>query len=410
MSMLVINSGSSSIKTALFESDSLRRLFEVRVTGIGESDAEVHVGAKTAETRCDNHIAALDQVFVALTKEVRDLTDISAVGHRVVHGGEELVASTIVSDEVERVISSQNALAPLHNAACLTGIRVARDRLRNCPHVAVFDTAFHSTLPKHARTYALPAEITARFGLRRFGFHGISHEYVSCAAARSLGAKLSGLRLISCHLGNGCSVTAVENGRSVETSMGMTPLEGLVMGSRSGDLDPGVVIQLLRNYCSSADELETLLNRDSGLIGMTGTSDMRDIEERAAAGDQSCALAIKIFVNRVQKYIGAYAAAMGGVDAIILTGGIGENSAEIRHRILLSLTFLGAILDTHRNRCVDLTPEQPVIEISAARSRVKLLVVMTDEEAAIARSVADVLRHCTPGNPRASGASRDSAR
>ncbi len=391
MSILVINSGSSSIKAALFEDQSLERLLDIRVEGIGESHAELRTGDRVTATQCNDHLEALHAIFDTLSSSGQNVSTITAVGHRVLHGGEKLVEPTLITDEVERVIESMNELAPLHNPACLAGIRAARKVLNNCPHVAVFDTAFHSTLPTRARLYALSDEVTSTYQLRRFGFHGISHEYVSRAAADALGTTLKELRIISCHLGNGCSVTAVERGRSVETSMGMTPLEGLVMGSRSGDLDPGVVIQLMRKHVKSIDELDDLLNRQSGLLGMTGTNDMREIEQRAADGDETCRRAIHVSTHRARKYIGAYAAVMGGVDVILFTGGIGENSAFARHRIAQRFSFLGAILDEDRNRDAKLTAEQPVIDISAATSRVKLLVVATNEEAAIAKAVTETL-------------------
>ena len=392
MSILVINSGSSSIKVALFEEQSFERLLDVRVEGIAESHAELRIADRVTAIRSENHVEAMHAIFDTLASSGHNVSSITAVGHRVLHGGEKLVEPTCITDEVENVIESMNELAPLHNPACLAGIRAARKLLNNCPHVAIFDTAFHSTLPTRARLYALSDEVTSAYQLRRFGFHGISHEYVSRAAADALGTNLRELRIISCHLGNGCSVTAVERGRSVETSMGMTPLEGLVMGSRSGDLDPGVVVQLMRKHVKSVDELDDLLNRQSGLLGMTGTNDMREIEQRAADGDEACRRAIHVFTHRARKYIGAYAAVMGGVDVILFTGGIGENSAFARHRIAQRFGFLGATLDEDRNHAAQLTAEQPVIDISAATSRVKLLVVATNEEVAIAKAVTETLR------------------
>jgi len=394
MSIFVINSGSSSIKTALFEDHSLERVHDVRVERIGESGTEIRVDGRVASVQSKDHSEALHIIFDRLSENGLDLSAIAAVGHRVLHGGEKLVEPTILTDEVERLIESMNALAPLHNPACLAGIRAARKVLSSCPHVAVFDTGFHSTLPSRAKLYAVSDEVASEYRLRRFGFHGISHEYVSRMAADALGASLRELRMVSCHLGNGCSVTAIEGGRSVETSMGMTPLEGLVMGSRSGDVDPGIIIQLMRGRFRSADQLDALLNQQSGLLGMTGTINMREIEERAAKGDDSCRRAIQVFTHRVRKYTGAYAAAMGGVDAIIFTGGIGENSASIRHRIAQRLDFLGARLDENRNRDAKLTLQQSVIDISTPMSRVKLMVVATNEEVAIAKSVTETLRGC----------------
>ncbi len=392
MALLVINCGSSSVKAAVFEDRSLARLHDVRVSGIGGPNGRLSINGSVTDLRCSDHPSAMTAVFDGLSGTGFEVTKITAVGHRVLHGGEELVVPTIITDDVEQRIESLECLAPLHNPACLAGIRAARRLLNDCPHVAIFDTAFHATLPVHARLYALPENLNSTFPLRRFGFHGISHEYVSRKAAEALGKDLEDLRLITCHLGNGCSVTAVENGRSVETSMGMTPLEGLVMGSRSGDVDPGIIVQLIRDNDYSADELDTLLNRESGLRGMTGTNNMAEIESRAAAGDESCRRAIDIFTHRVRKYIGAYAAILGGLDAIVFTGGIGQKSAIIRHRVMQRLDFLGATLDEERNRNSVLSPECAAIDLSGATSRVKLLMVATDEEAAIASKVTQKLR------------------
>ncbi len=392
MSILVINSGSSSIKAALFDRSSAERIIDVRLEGIGESNPELRIAGRSTTVRAKRHSAGFRHVFDALSNAGYGPSTITAVGHRVLHGGEKLVDPTCITDEIERVIESMNLLAPLHNPACLTGIRAARTVFNKCPHIAVFDTAFHSTLPLRARLYALPESLTSTTPLRRFGFHGISHQYVSRIAAKVLDSDARHLRIISCHLGNGCSITAVENSRSVETSMGMTPLEGLVMGSRSGDLDPGIVVQLMRQNFSSADELDALLNRQSGLLGMTGSNNMHEIEARAGNGDESCRRAVHVFTHRARKYVGAYAAAMGGVDAIVFTGGIGENSAFIRHRIAQRFDFLGAALDEDRNRDARLTSQQIAIDISAPTSRVKLLVVATDEEAAIAGQVTKTIQ------------------
>jgi len=387
MTILIINSGSSSIKVALFESASLLRLLDLQISGIGEEKGELRIGEKKNAISIQTHTEALQNILNILDSNSRDFSTIMAVGQRVVHGGEKLVQPTLIDEAVEATIESMEQLAPLHNPACLAGIRGAREAFPHCPHIAVFDTAFHATLPTRAKLYALSDEITSAHGLRRYGFHGISHEYVSRTAASVLDANPRDIRVISCHLGNGCSITAVENGRSVETSMGMTPQEGLVMGTRSGDVDPGILIQLLRDPAMSADSLDSLLNRHSGLVGMTGTNNMQTIEQRAAEGDESCRRAIHVFTHRARKYVGAYAAVMGGVDAIVFTGGIGENSAYIRHRIAQRLDYLGARLDEDRNRDATLNDDERIYDISASTSRVKLLVIATDEEAAIAASV-----------------------
>lgn len=391
--ILVINSGSSSLKVALFNDLSFERVLDIRVNNIDNANTVLCVDTDLSNVAVDTHDQALGLVFETLVKRNYRLIDITAVGHRVVHGGEALVKPTVITDQVEQLIESLNHLAPLHNPACLAAIRAARTKLQYCPHIAVFDTAFHATLPSRAKHYALPEKLSSRQQLRRFGFHGISHDYVSQAAAKALHTDIKQLRIISCHLGSGCSVTAIESGRSVDTSMGMTPLEGLVMASRSGDLDPGIILQLLRDQVYSVAELDTLLNQQSGLLGMTGSNDMREIEQRAADGDEPCRRAIQLFTHRARKYVGAYAAAMGGVDAIVFTGGIGENSALIRHRIAQRFDFLGATLDEDSNRDATVTATSPVVDISTTTSRVKLLVVATDEEAAIAATTSTTLNN-----------------
>jgi acetate kinase len=326
-----------------------------------------------------------------LLPELKGLS-VQAVAHRVVHGGDRFVEPVRITDAVEAGIEALAPLAPLHNPVNLAGIRAARAALPDVPQVAVFDTAFHATLPRRARSYALPAELTERHGLRRYGFHGPSHRHVAHQAAAFLGAEVSDLRLITLHMGGGCSACAIEYGRSIETSMGMTPLEGLVMGSRSGDVDPGVLLHLLRAEGLDADGLDHLLNKESGLVGLSGVGgDMRDILARASEGDAACQAAMQVFCHRVRKYVGAYAAVLGGVDAIVFTAGIGENAAEVRHRIAQRLEFLGARLDEDANRGATVSLETPVVDISMGHSRCKLLVVKTDEAWSIARDAAAVV-------------------
>ena len=298
---------------------------------------------------------------------------------------------TRIDDTVLEEIEQLSDLAPLHNPPALAAVRQAREAYPRTPHIAIFDTAFHATLPLHAREYALPQELRQRFGIRRYGFHGISHAHVMQSVATHLGVDAGKLRIISCHLGNGASATAIEQGRSVDTSMGMTPLEGLVMGTRGGDLDPGVLLHLLHSDALDAKALDAVLNNKSGMQGLTGTHDMREIERRAAAGDEGCRVAIAIYAHRVRKYIGAYAAVMGGVDAIAFTGGVGENSAAIRRACLERLEFLGAELDDGKNR--DARPDAATgcCEISRAGSRTRLLVVRADEELAMAVEAAALL-------------------
>lgn len=398
MTLLVINSGSSSLKVAVFNHLTLERLIDVRVNEIGTKKAALQVNQHVSQVSTQNHATALLLIIDTLKDNLYSLKEFVAVGHRILHGGELLVQPTIINDEEEKIIASMNELAPLHNPACLAGVRAARKILPHCPHIAVFDTEFHATLPTRARLYALPNDVTQNHQLRRFGFHGISHQYVSGMAAEALRTDIKNLRIISCHLGNGCSVTAVENGRSVETSMGMTPLEGLVMGTRSGDLDPGIIIRLMHDSDMSAEEIDTLLNQHSGLVGMTGTNNMSDIEQRAAQGDEDCRRAIQIFSHRTRKYIGAYAAVMGGVDAIVFTGGIGENSPLIRHRIAQRFDFLNASLDEDRNRDACVNTENPIVDVSRDTSLVKILVIATDEETAIAKSITQKLKASTPAH------------
>jgi acetate kinase len=309
----------------------------------------------------------------------------------VVHGGEKFRDPTRLSESVLGEIEQLNHLAPLHNPPALAAIRRAMAALPDVPHFAVFDTAFHSTLPDHAREYALPLDIRQRFGIRRFGFHGINHAHVAHSVAAYLQTDVKQLRIISCHLGNGASVTAIEGGRSVDTSMGMTPLEGLIMGTRAGDVDPGVLLQLRREGHLDADALDDLLNKRSGLKGLAGTNDMREIDRRASAGDQDCALAIAMYVHRVLKYIGAYAAGMGGVDAIAFTAGVGEHSAMIRRRCSEHLGFMGAVLDVAANDTMKLSSDHPVAAFSTPDSRVHLLAVRADEELSMALATAAAL-------------------
>lgn len=393
MDILVINCGSSSIKAAVVDHTSGERRGGFRVERIGEPEPRVrYSGSEDWEPIAGaDHRSALAVALPALLDRLPEGTTVGAVGHRVVHGGERFSEPTPIDTAVETAIDELSTLAPLHNPPNLAGIRAARELLTELPHVAVFDTAFHSTLPRRARTYALPGELTQKHGIRRYGFHGTSHAFVASRAADYLEEDLGNLRLITCHLGNGASVSAVEYGRSIETSMGMTPLEGLVMGTRSGDVDAGALLHLMREEGLDADGLDRILNRESGLAGLSGVgNDMRDIEERAADGDERCRLALHVFCHRLRKYVGAYAAVMGGVDAIVFTGGIGENSALVRHRVAQRLEFLGARLSEDRNRDAKLSAEQPVAEVSSERSRVRILAVATDEQHEIAQETAAI--------------------
>ena len=375
MRVLVVNCGSSSVKVRVVETDSGEDLLVEAVERIGEDGGD--------------HADAVRGVL----ERTRDLA-VEAVGHRVVHGGEVFTDAVRIDDEVIAAIEECVPLAPLHNPANLAGIRLARQAFPDVPHVAVFDTAFHSRMPRRARHYALDVDLAKRLGIRRYGFHGPSHAYVARRAADFLGHDVRDLRLITLHLGNGASACAIELGTSIETSMGLTPLEGLVMGTRCGDLDPGAVLLLAREL--GVDEAERVLNRESGLAGLSGVgNDLRDIEARAADGDDRARLAITVYAHAVRRYIGAYAAAMGGVDVVVLTGGIGQNSAQMRRRILQQLDFLGVRLDVDRNRDARADAQTPVIDVSEDHARVRTLVVATNEELRTARQTARVARGAT---------------
>lgn len=371
MNVLVLNSGSSSLKYQVVRPDTEAVLAKGLVERLGEDTS---------------HGEAIRRVL-----DETSAHDVDAVGHRVVHGGERFIDAVRIDADVIEQIRACIALAPLHNPHNLAGIEAAMEGLPGVPHVAVFDTAFHVRLPRRARTYAIDHELAERHGIRRYGFHGTSHAFVAERAAAFLRRPLGELRLVTLHLGNGASACAVEYGHSTETSMGLTPLEGLVMGTRSGDLDPGVVILLQRQAGLSVDAVDDLLNKRSGLLGLSGVgNDLRDIEARAAEGDEACRLAIAVYAHRVKKYVGAYAAAMGGLDAVVLTGGIGENSATMRRRILQRLDFMGLVLDEDRNHDARLTAEAPVVRISADASRIAALAAQTNEELMIARQTAAV--------------------
>ena len=394
MNILVINCGSSSIKAEVVDHASGEHLVDLSVERLGSDEPVMRLNGdtETFEEAGVDHQRALEIALPRLVEKLPGGEQVDGVGHRVVHGGDEFRHPVRIDDRVEEVIGELSDFAPLHNPINLAGIRAARRVVGDVPHVAVFDTAFHSTLPTRAREYALPRRLVEKYDLRRHGFHGISHEFVAHRAADFLGTDVRELRLITCHLGNGASVCAVEYGRSIETSMGLTPLEGLVMGTRSGDVDPGVLVHLLRQEGWDGDELDEVLNRQSGLAGISGVgNDMRDIQRRASEGDDSCRLAVQVFAHRLRKYIGAYAAVMGGVDAIIFTAGIGENSAPIRHRVAQRLQFLGTHLDEEENRCVEVDRTDPVAHISTSTSRSHLLVVRTDEARAIAEHAARLI-------------------
>ena len=372
MNILVMNCGSSSVKYQLINS-----LQDVAVT---EGVIELNATFDSA--------LAIKQLLEATQDETIDV-----VGHRVVHGGDSFRDAVLIDAEVLAKIQEWVPLAPMHNPAALSGIKAAQAAFPDAPQVAVFDTAFHATLPRRASHYGIDAKLAKKHRIRRYGFHGTSHQFVASEAARYLKRPVNELRLITLHLGNGASACAVEMGSSTETSMGMTPVEGLMMGSRSGDIDAGVVLKLLRDEVKDVDALDELLNRQSGLKGLSGlSSDVREIEEAAASGHDGARLSIAVFAHRAKKYIGAYAAAMGGVDAVVLTGGIGENSASLRQRILQRLEFLGIQIDEDRNHQAKVDHRNSVALISAENSRVPTLVIKTNEEFMIAQQAARLIQ------------------
>jgi acetate kinase len=362
--VFVVNSGSSSIKWELLDAESGSVHDGGLVERIGEPGGDAA-----------NHDHGMRQILAGLSDEHP-----AVVGHRVVHGGAEFTAATVITDEVERRLGELSVLAPLHNPENLKGIRAARAAFADVPHVAVFDTAFHGSLPPEAFTYAIDADVAREHGIRRYGFHGTSYRYVAGKAAELLGRELSELKLIIFHLGNGASVCAIDGGRSVDTSMGMTPLEGLVMGTRSGDIDPGALFHLGRAGMT-LPQLDALLNRRSGLLGMTGTGDMRDVQAAAVAGDENAQAALAVYYHRLRHYLGAYLVNLGGADAIVFTAGVGENDPNTRAATVAGLERLGIELDAGANTA----PGRGVREISTATSATRVLVIPTNEELQIAR-------------------------
>lgn len=389
MKVLVFNCGSSSIKFKLFQMPEEKLLADGSVQRVGSEDASANIITDRGVQNIAHAILGYPAGFSVIQTMLLDpnygaiesLSEVSACGHRVVHGGEAFGGSMLVDDELEKGIEEVSELAPLHNPPNLTGIREARHMFGNIPQIACFDTAFHHTIPETAYRYAIPESFYTDLHIRRYGFHGMSHQFVARRTAEILGKHKYDVNVITCHLGNGSSVTAVRDGHSVDTSMGLTPLEGLVMGTRSGDLDPGIIFFLHRKGYSTAD-LDTLLNKQSGLLGVSGTSnDVRDLEEKARAGGRRAALALEIFAYRIRKYIGAYMAVLNRVDAIIFTGGIGENGADMRARILADMDQLGVAIDPDKNQAhIGSTGE-----IQTKGSTVKVFVVPTNEELAIAR-------------------------
>ncbi len=397
MLVLVVNAGSSSLKYQLIDMSNEQAVAKGIAERIGTDEAQLkhETTGKEKITRkgvMPDHQAAMKYVFEALTDAdfgaISDVSEITAIGHRVVHGGEHFSGSVAINAEVTKVISDLSQLAPLHNPPNLMGIDAAVKLVPDAPQIAVFDTAFHQSIPSHAYIYALPYELYSEHGIRRYGFHGTSHKYVAARARKMLDARgLPSGCIVTCHIGNGVSFTAVKDGKSVDTSMGLTPVEGLVMGTRCGDLDPAIMPFLQKQFGYTAEDVDNLINKKSGLQGITGLgNDMRDIEDAAAAGNERALLALRIFCYRQRKYIGAFAAAMGGLDAIVFTAGIGEHSPLVREMTCEGLEFLGVKLNQEVN--AECHTER---DISTDDSRVRVLVVPTNEELAIARETARVV-------------------
>lgn len=397
MEVLVVNAGSSSLKYQLInmetEETTAKGLIE-RIGIEGSKLTQTAQGRKLVfEAPMNDHIDASKYMIKALTDStvgvVKSMDEISAVGHRVVQGGERFSASVVINEDVLHEIEANIPLAPLHNPANLMGIKACQQVMPDTQMVAVFDTAFHQTMPPKAYLYGLPIDYYKRLKVRRYGFHGTSHSYVSARAAAFLGLKREDLRIITCHLGNGSSIAAVDHGKCVDTSMGMTPLEGLIMGTRSGNLDPAVLQYIMNSDQIDVDTLLNILNKESGLLGISGvSSDMRDIEIAAAEGNQNAQMALDMLYAGIKKYIGAYAAIMGGVDVIVFTAGIGENGMELRENVMEGFDFLGAVIDKEKNKV-----RGKERDISAQDSRVKVLVIPTNEEIVIARDTLELIGH-----------------
>ncbi len=399
MKILVLNCGSSSIKYQLFSMtdndwsvDAKGGIEKVGMKGSFLKHQKENGDKVMLEGEIIDHKTGIDYILGVLLSEkhgcIKNLDEIDAVGHRVVHGGETFSSSVFIDDEVIAKMEEMVSLAPLHNPPNLKGIYAIQQLIPDVPQVGVFDTAFHQSMPDHAYMYAIPYSLYKKYGIRRYGFHGTSHRYVSKRACEILGEDCGNQRIISCHLGNGASVAAIHNGKSVDTSMGFTPLEGLIMGTRSGDVDPGVITYLMDKEKIGTRSASTLLNKHSGLLGITGvSSDSREIYDAAEEGHERSQLVIRMYNYRIKKYIGSYAAAMGGVDTLIFTGGVGENEKRTRAGVCEGLEFLGLELDQELN---DNTRGEEKV-ISASGSKVKVLVVPTNEELVIAQDTKDII-------------------
>ena len=398
MNVLVINAGSSSLKYQLLNpetGDLLAKGLCERIGIDGKFTYKPQLGGKEKLDAIDvampTHSEAIQTVLNALVDKkngvIGSMKEIDAVGHRVVHGGEKFASSVVITDEVMKAIYECNPLAPLHNPANIIGIRACQEKMPGVPMVAVFDTAFHQTMPAKAYTYAIPYEYYEKDKMRRYGFHGTSHRFVSARAAEMLGKKPEDLKIITCHLGNGSSVAAIDGGKCVDTSMGLTPLAGLPMGTRSGDMDAGIMEYLMKQYNMSMEDMMNVLNKKSGVLGISGvSSDFRDLDNAAEDGNKRAALAIEVFEYGVRKMIAEYAAAMGGVDAVIFTAGVGENSADMRLRFVDGLQFMGIEIDPEKN---NFRGQERIV--SPDDAKVKVLVIPTNEELMIAKDTAELV-------------------
>lgn len=395
MKVLVINAGSSSLKYQLVDMTNEAALAVGLCERIGINNSFItqkRFDGKKLEVQIDlpNHKIAMEEVVKALTDlefgVIKNMTEINAVGHRVVHGGEKFTSSALIDSSVEKAIKDCFELAPLHNPPNMMGISACDEIMPGVPMVAVFDTAFHMTLPAYAYMYALPYDLYEKHGVRKYGFHGTSHMYVARRAAAMLGKSPKDVKIITCHLGNGSSITAVKGGKSIETSMGFTPLEGVAMGTRCGSIDPAVVPFVMEKEGLSTREIDNLMNKKSGVLGISGISnDFRDLDEAAANGNQRAELALEVFAYKIKKFIGEYSAVLNGADAVVFTAGIGENSASIRKRILSDLEGLGIKIDDEKNKI-----RGQEIDISTPDSKVRVLVIPTNEELTIARDTKEI--------------------
>ncbi|MBQ4370258.1 MAG: acetate kinase [Oscillospiraceae bacterium] len=396
MKILVINAGSSSLKYQLFDMDNESIIAKGACERIGIDGSKLKhtpIGGEAViyEEPMPDHVAAIKLVFNALTAEnggvIKSMDEIGAVGHRILHGGDKFTASALVTEPVKAAIREAIPLGPLHNPANLMGIEACEKIMPGTPQVAVFDTAFHQTMPEKCFLYALPYKYYTDYKVRRYGFHGTSHRFVSARAAEFIGKKAEDLKIITCHLGNGSSLAAVKYGKCFDTSMGLTPLEGLPMGTRSGSLDPAILGFVMEREHLTIEEMTTILNKKSGVLGVSGiSSDFRDLDEAAAKGNKMAALAIDMFAYNVTKLIGAYAAGMGGVDVIAFTAGVGENSPELRERMVEGLDFMGVKIDVEKNKV-----RGKETDITGEGSKVKVLVIPTNEELMIARDTKEIV-------------------